>query len=127
MRRVFNAGTGTLTVRRKITNVSATQTITALRLRFTSITTYGNTTASQAILTVRSSSDETVGGKSVTGLILDQPPNQDASGGGLNSSLTVPLPSGGLAPGQPVNVDIVFHAVRGGSFSFGYNAEATVS
>ena len=35
--RVYDAATGTLTVRRKITNVSATQTITALRLRFTSI------------------------------------------------------------------------------------------
>jgi hypothetical protein len=81
--------------------------------------------ASQAILVAGSSSSETVGGKAVEGLTLDAPPSAPNKGG-LDSTLTVPLPSGGLAPGQSVNVDLVFHAVRGGSFSFGYNAEATV-
>jgi hypothetical protein len=125
--RVYDPATGLLTVRRAIINTSRTQTINALRLRLTSITTYGNTTSSQAILTVRSSHDETVDGKPIEGLALDKPPVQDLSGGGLNSSLTVPLPRGGLAPGEAVNVDLLFHVERGGSFSFGYNAEATTS
>jgi hypothetical protein len=92
----------------------------------TSVTTFGNTTASQAILEAESSSNETVGGQPVEGVTLEQPPSQPA-GGGLNSSWSVPLPSGGLSPGQSVNVDLVFHVVRGGSFSFGYNAEATTT
>jgi virginiamycin B lyase len=124
--RVYDAGTGTLTVRRTIKNTSASQTIAALRLRLTSITTYGNAGASQAILTAQSSSSETVAGNPVAGITLDQPPSQPA-GGALDSSWTVPLPSGGLAPGASINVDLVFHVVRGGTFGFGYNAEATTT
>ncbi len=116
------AGT-TLTVRREIRNQSTTETIHSLRLRITSLTTYGNTTASQAILRMISSSDETVSGKSVKGITLDAPPSA-ASGGGVGSSLTVPLGAAGLAPGESVNVAIVLRIERTGSFSFGYNAEA---
>jgi hypothetical protein len=65
-----------------------------------------------------------VNGKTVAGLTLDQPPTQPG-GGGLGSSLTVPLPAAGLGPGQAVNVDLVFHQVRTGPVSYAYNAEAS--
>ncbi|HEY2771392.1 MAG TPA: hypothetical protein VGI87_12525 [Solirubrobacteraceae bacterium] len=116
-------------MRRTLTNTSATQTVRLLRLRLTSITTYGNTTASQATLAAYSSSDETVSGQTVEGVTLDRAADQP-DGGGLNSSWTVPLPDGGLAPGQSINISLLFHAVRGvrgGTFSFGYNAEATTT
>jgi hypothetical protein len=122
--RVYDPTTKTLTLRRTITNTSKTRTITALRLRITGITTYGTATGTQGILTVQSSTTETVGGKTVEGLTLDQPPAQPG-GGGLDSSLTVPLPSAGLAPGQSVNVDLVFHQVRAGPVAYSYNAEAS--
>jgi hypothetical protein len=122
--RTYDATTKALTVRRTITNTSASQTITALRLRITGITTYGTATSAQAILLAETSTSETVAGKAVEGITLDNPPSPPA-GGGVGSSLTVPLPSGGLAPGQSINIDLVFHVVRGGSFSFAYNSEAT--
>jgi hypothetical protein len=120
--RVYDATAKTLTVRRTITNTSSTETITALRLRITGLTTYGTATASQAILTARSSTNETVGGKAVMGTALDTA--SQLNGGGIGSTLTVPLPAGGLAPGQSVNIDLLFNVVRGGTFSFAYNAEA---
>ncbi len=121
--RTYNASTGTLTVRRTITNTSNTQTITALWVRYTSITTYGDTTANQALLTAQTATGgETVDGKYITGTTVDQPPNQP-NGGGLGTSLLIDVGDGGLAPGQSINVDLQFHVARGGSFSFGYNAE----
>jgi hypothetical protein len=120
--RTYDAATGTLTVRRTITNASSTRTIKALWLRYTSITTYGSAGTGQAILTVQSSSGgETVNGKTMSAAVLDQPPTQP-NGGGLGSSVYVNV-GGGLAPGQSINVDLQFHIVRSGSFSFGYNAE----
>jgi hypothetical protein len=126
--RVYDAGTNTLSVRRIIQNTSSTQTIASARIRLTSLTTYGDTTASQALLLAQSSSTQTVstshGNVQVNGLTLDQPPAQPI-GGGLNSTLTIPLPGGGLAPGASVPVNIQFHVDRRGSFNFGYNVEAT--
>ena len=128
--RVYNAASSTLTVRRRITNISATSTITSLRLRFTSITTVGSATPAQAVLRAETSTGGTVatsqGTRAVVGVTLDEPPYQDV-GGGLSSSLSVPLPSGGLGPGASVYVELRFHVDRGGSFAFGYNAEALVS
>jgi hypothetical protein len=37
-------------------------------------------------------------------------------GGGLNSVLSVPLPGGGLAPGESVAVALTFAAGTGGRF-----------
>ncbi len=107
----------TLLVRRRIENTSGA-TINQLRLRITSMTTYGNTTSSQAILTTTSSASE----PGISATTLDAPPS-DPSGGGVGSTLTVDLPPGGLADGASVNVNLLFNVVRGGSFSFGYNAE----
>ena len=107
----------TLLVRRRIHNTSGA-TITNLRLRITSMTTYGNTTPAQAILVATTSSTE----PGIAAATLDAPPS-DPSGGGIGSSLTVDLPPGGLANGDSVNVNLLFKVVRGGSFSFGYNAE----
>jgi Bacterial Ig-like domain (group 3)/Putative Ig domain len=119
----YDAATGTLTIRRIITNTSSTQTITGLWLRYTSITTYGSATSKQAILTAQSASGgETVDGKVMVGATLDQPPSQP-NGGGLGSSVLIDVGDGGLAPGQSIPVDLQFHVVRSGSYSFGYNAE----
>ncbi len=107
----------TLLVRRRIHNTSGA-TITTLRLRITSMTTYGSATPSQAILMATSSSSE----PSIAAATLDAPPS-DPSGGGIGSSVTVELPPGGLADGDSINVNLLFKVVRGGSFSFGYNAE----
>jgi hypothetical protein len=120
--RSYNAATGTLTVRRKITNTSTTQTITALWLRYTSMTTYGTATSGQAILTAQTSAGgDTVNGKVLTGATLDQPPSQP-NGGGIGSSVLIDVGDGGLGPGQSINVELQFHASRG-TFAFGYNAE----
>lgn len=107
----------TLSIRRRIENTGST-TITAMRLRITQLTTHGNATASQAILTAQSS---TTSG-ALQGLTLEVPPS-NATGGGIGASLLVPLPPGGLAPGASVNVDITFNAVRGGSYVVGYSVE----
>ena len=45
-------------------------------------------------------------------------------GGGLNSSLPVPVPPGGLLPGESVAVSITFRVVAGGTFWFSYVARA---
>ena len=94
-----------------------------MRLRLTSLTTYGSPQvyANQAILTAMSSTDHSIAGHAVKGLTLEQP--YGAAGGGLGSVLTVPLPPGGLAPNASVDVAIAFTIRRGGSFSFGYNVE----
>jgi FtsP/CotA-like multicopper oxidase with cupredoxin domain len=47
-----------------------------------------------------------------------------ASGGGLNSTLTVPLPLGGLPPGSSVDVAFTFQVDTGGTFWFGYDVDA---
>ncbi len=121
--RSYDAATGTLIVRRMITNTSSTQTIRGLWLRYTSITTYGAATASQAILVAQSApGGETVDGHTMNATTLDDPPSQP-NGGGLGSDVYIDVGDGGLAPGASIPVDLRFHVARGGSFSFGYNAE----
>ena len=112
----------TVTFRRLLQNQTAT-TVTSMRLRLTSLTTYGSPQvfANQAILTAQSSADHSIGGILVKGLVV-QPP-VGLIGGGVGSTLAVPLPAGGLPPGGSIPVAIQFQIVKGGSFSFGYNVE----
>ncbi len=125
--RSYDPTTKSLVVRRTITNTSKVA-ITSLRLRITGMTTYGNTTPSQAILELTSSAQPggIIDGYPIAPTTLDAPPSAPARGG-LDSSVTVTLPPGGLAPGASINIGIGFHVVRGGSFSFAYNVEASTS
>lgn len=124
-----NAAYGTLTLRRKFTNTTGT-TVTRLRFRVVEITTAGSPNPSgnpQADLRVLNSTDTVVdtsaGTITVKGTIVDQPPTQ-TMGGGLNSSLTVQLPSGGLLNNSSINVQFVLGVQEEGNFSFFVNVEA---
>jgi hypothetical protein len=115
------AAGGTLSVRRKITNGSGT-TITRVRFRVVDISTLGNRGPGEADLRVISSTDTTAtlsNGTTVTvkGTTLDQPPAQP-NGGGLNSSLSVALPPGELAPGASINVQFLLNVVQPGTYRF---------
>src|SRR5205085_9147699 len=122
---VTNGALGTLTIRRKFKNSTGVP-VTALRFRIVDITT-APAPAATADLRALTSSDVTVtvSGQAVTvkGTTLEQPPTQPA-GGGLNSSLTVALPGGTLAPGASVNVQFVLGVQQAGSFRFLINVEA---
>lgn len=125
--RVYDPTTGTLTVRRTITNNSGTA-LTALEVQLTSLITAGGTPpppASQAVLMAVSPT----GGETVNNGTTNTPiatmtlvtPTNSSGQGGLGSIWSVTLPSGGLAAGHTVSVDLVFHVAQGGHFSFGYN------
>ena len=123
------AGTpGTLIVRRRITNRTG-HSVTSLRLRLTQLTTYGTASATQALLRATDIATATVAGEPALGAKVEQPPTQTA-GGGLNSTLVVPLNedtglTGGVLPnGGDVVVAIKFLVDRSGSYSFSYNHEA---
>ncbi|SCF19567.1 Putative Ig domain-containing protein [Micromonospora haikouensis] len=67
----------------------------------------------------------TVGGRTVTvnNLSMDAPA-EDPPGGGLSTTLTAPLPLGGLAPGQTIYVSLSFEVDKGGTFWVGWDVEA---
>jgi len=123
-----NGQFGTLTIRRRFTNKTG-RTVSALRFRLTGITTLGTPVAStpQADLRASTSSDTDVqtsmGTLTVKGTILEQPPAQ-TSGGGLNSTLVVPLPGGALIANASVDVQFVLGVQQDGNFRFFVNVEA---
>lgn len=126
-----NADRGTMVIRRKLTNNTG-QTITSLRFRDIDITTLNSpgyvSGGAQCDLRVLDSADTQVtltDGSAVTvkGTTLEQPPTQPL-GGGLNSSIRVDLPPGGLAPGQSINVQFLLGVVQSGYFRFLFNMEA---
>ena len=124
---------GSLQVRRTLTNTT-TETVTTMKLRINSLSeanglapvvpVTGPKANLRVINPVAPSSTITVAGAPVTVLNLgvDGPATANP-GGGLNSTLTVPLPSGGLAPGASVTVAITFAADTGGTFWFGYDVD----
>ncbi|HEY9401985.1 MAG TPA: PQQ-dependent sugar dehydrogenase [Pyrinomonadaceae bacterium] len=124
-----NGQYGTLTIRRRFTNKTG-RTVSALRFRLVGITTLGTPAESspQADLRAASSSDTEVqtsagGLLTVKGTILEQPPAQ-ALGGGLNSTLVVPLTGGALIPNASVDVQFVLGVQQEGAFRFFVNVEA---
>lgn len=126
-----NADRGTMVIRRKLTNNTG-QTITSLRFRDIDITTLNSPGyvpgGAQCDLRVLDSADTQVtltDGSTVMvkGITLEQPPSQPL-GGGLNSSIRVDLPPGGLAPGQSINVQFLLGVVQSGYFRFLFNMEA---
>ncbi|MGQ0761486.1 MAG: Calx-beta domain-containing protein [Acidobacteriota bacterium] len=125
---------GTLTIRRRVVNQTG-GTVTRLRFRVIDMTTHPS--GPLADLRLRSSSDQVIGSindpntcastgtpgtpsctVTVKGLTLEQPPNiPAANGGGLNTTVTLPLP-GGLPDGQSINVNLLLGVQKTGLFKF---------
>jgi hypothetical protein len=121
-----NAAFGTLSIQRRFKNTLSVP-VTRLRFRVVELTTLNMRAAGQADLRVLSSNGQvtTSAGTvlvTVNGLTLE-PPAQP-NGGGLNSSLTVVVPGGGLAPGNTIDVQFLLGVQEQGSFSFFVNVEA---
>jgi serine/threonine-protein kinase len=134
-----------LIIRRTITNVSSSSTITKLQIRITGLSTWGeqsdpvfgnpSSPSSVAILLPVNSAGGSVSTSSGQATIAattlqNSLPGDPNIPGGLNSALTVALPletgsstEYGLIPGQSVNVAITFYVFRTGSFKFAYNVE----
>jgi hypothetical protein len=126
---VPNGAFGTLSIQRRFTNTT-TAPITRLRFRITDITTLNSPVASspQADLRVLSSTGivtDSTGAlvRTVSGLTLEQPPDQP-NGGGLNSSLTAIPPGGALDAGASIEVQFLLGVQQEGNFRFFVNVEA---
>jgi hypothetical protein len=120
---------GTLSIQRRFKN-STNTSITRLRFRVVDITTLNSPVASspQADMRVLSSTGVVTNSQgqevvTVTGLTVEQTPAQP-NGGGLNSTLTVVLPGGMLAPGNTIDVQFLLGVQEQGSFRFLVNVEA---
>jgi hypothetical protein len=121
-----NAAFGTLSIQRRFRNTLGVP-VTRLRFRVVDLTTINNRTAGQSDLRVLSSTGVVTNSAGTTvvtvnGLTLE-PPTQP-NGGGLNSTLTVVLPGGGLAPGNTIDVQFLLGVQEQGAFSFFVNVEA---
>jgi uncharacterized repeat protein (TIGR01451 family) len=126
---------GLLTVRRTITNSSAA-TVTSALIRITSLSEANGLpepgVASQPArpATVRlidpatTTSQVVVGATAVTVQNLSpDAPAAASPGGGLNTTLTVPL-GAGLAAGATINIAFTFDVDSGGTYWFGYDIDA---
>jgi hypothetical protein len=120
---------GTLSIQRRFKN-STNTSITRLRFRVVDITTLNSPpeASPQADMRVLSSTGVVTNSQgqevvTVTGLTVEQTPAQP-SGGGLNSTLTVVLPGGRLAPGHTIDVQFLLGVQQQGSFRFLVNVEA---
>jgi hypothetical protein len=130
---VTNGTQGTLTIRRKFTNVTG-MSVTRLRFRIVDITTLGNIVAGQADLRALNSTGAVIpitgGTATVRGLTVEEgSPSATIAqplGGGLNTSLGVGVITVGqpLSPGDTVNVEFRLGVQQGGSFRFFINVEA---
>ena len=128
---------GKLVVRRTITNITGA-TVTVAQIRLTAIseafgakqpgvTTQPGTVALLRAVnpTVASEQVTITGGSSVTVYNLSvAAPISGGLGGGLNSTLIVPLPGGGLAPNATISVAFTFAVDTHGTFWFGYDVDA---
>jgi len=127
-----------LTVRRTITNSSGS-TITSAVIRITALSEAnglpepGVTTQPKSVamlrladpLTVTSPAATAAGTVTVENLSVDPPAAASPSGvGGLNTTLTVPLPSGGLTTGATVSIAFTFSVLSHGTYWFGYDVDA---
>ncbi|BCM88644.1 hypothetical protein IAD21_00485 [Abditibacteriota bacterium] len=124
---------GRLSLRRSITNNTGA-TVTQMRFRIVAITAGNSTTSGVADVRAISSggvryyaSDGTTIQQAAWPLVLEKPslPNEapltatsgsTGKGGGLNSSWTVALPGGSLAPGASVGVEFLFGIVTDGNY-----------
>lgn len=128
--RTGSGNSGTLSFRRRFTNNTG-QTVSRLRFHIVDITTFNSPNVHgglpQADLRYTNSSDMTVttslGTLTVRGTTVELPPDQTL-GGGLNTTGTVLLPGGGLAPGATIDVQLLLNVAQGGKFRFFVNVEA---
>lgn len=130
---VTNGAQGTLSIRRRLVNKSSS-TLTSLRFRIVDLTTLNSPGYSpggaQADLRVLDSSGFAIstsrGSLSVSGTTLQQPsPIQQGNGGGLNSSLSVGLPAGGLLPNASIDLHFLLGVQQAGTFRFRINLETS--
>jgi len=128
---------GRLTIRRTITNSSAV-TIRTAEARITSLSEL-NGAPEPGVATqptdparlrdidpaARTSKVTITGGKVITveDLAVDAP-DTARLGGGLDTTLRIPLPHGGLAPGASVSIAFSFAVDRQGAYWFGYDVDA---
>lgn len=129
---VTNGTLGTLSIRRRFINQTG-QPITRLRFRFVDITTLNSPGyspgGSQADVRAIDGSDFSIttslGMLTVRGLTVEQPsPLLQPNGGGLNSSVTVALPGGAIAPGATIDIHFLLGVQQGGTFRAFVNVEA---
>ncbi len=129
---VTNGALGTLSIRRRFTNQTG-QPITRLRFRLVDITTLNSPGYSlggpQADVRAIDGSDfgitTSLGVLTVRGLTVEQPsPLLQPNGAGLNSSVTVVLPGGAIAPGATIDVHFLLGVQQGGTFRAFVNVEA---
>lgn len=133
-----NSTFGTLTIRRTVTNSSGAS-VTRLRFRIVTFTTYAGTPpAGTADLRARTSTPPAtvaITGPNaacpgnvctMTATTLDTSPPAQTSGGGLNSSLSVGTVTLGtpLQNGQSINVEFLLGIQQTGQFLFFLNIEA---
>jgi uncharacterized repeat protein (TIGR01451 family) len=130
---------GLVTVRRTITNSSGS-TITSAVIRVTALSeanglpepgvaTQPSTGVAMLVLadpsTVTSPVTTAAGTVTVQNLSVDPPAAASPSGvGGLNTTLTVPLPNGGLTNGATVSIAFTFSAITHGIYWFAYDVDA---
>jgi hypothetical protein len=120
-----NAAYGTMTFRRTFTNKTG-RTLTRLRFRVIDITTLNSPgytpNGPQADLRMLSSGDVMVTRSDgstvpVKGTVVETPPDQP-SGGGLNTSMIVPLTDSGLTAGASIHAQFVVGIQKEGTFRF---------
>jgi PKD repeat protein len=131
------AAARTMYIRRTLTNQTGGD-ITRLQFQVSDITTAQKPdVSSQAILRVLSDPNTSLSYNGttypLTPMTLDAPANQDADGGGLNSTLTVPSTgTGSISPTTPwhngtsIDVEFKIGVARGGTFNFYFNTNDDV-
>jgi len=121
-----NCTFGTLDIRRRFKNTT-NATVTRLRFRAVDMTAGPNGAPGEADMRLLTGSDfaitTSLGMLTVKGTVLEQPPTQ-AGGGGVNSTVTVTLPGGGLANGNTIDVHFLLGVQQGGNYRFFINVEA---
>ncbi len=129
-----NSALGTFSIRRRFVNNTGGP-VTRLRFRIVDVTA-GPAASGTADMRARTSGNQSAvcmgtglgcsgPGAAITinGTTVEVPPAQ-ASGGGLNTSMTVTLPGGMLANGAAVNVQFLLGIQQGGAYRFFINVEA---
>jgi uncharacterized protein len=129
---VTNGSQGTLSIRRRFINNTGT-TVTRLRFRIVDVTTLNSPGyvpgVSQADLRAIDGADFSIttsrGSLMVLGTTVEQPGTlTQPNGGGLNSSVTVAIPGGALAPNAPIDLHFLLGVQQGGNYRFFINVEA---
>lgn len=122
---IANGAYGTLTIRRRFTNKTGAS-VNALRFRITDVTTLG-TPGTNALADLRAISSTDVEASVnnspviIKGTLLE---STHALGGGVNTTLILPLAGNSLAPNASVDVQFRLGVERNGAFRFFVNVEA---